>query len=159
MANQDPVAFTRDAADRIAAAVRKVEIGDRSGGAISFDRVWDEQWVPRRKVFRVATFTGAWSIDGTKTVTFRNQTTTPNTVSATNLFLPLPDGGTSARDCAIAKDGTAWYLFQAKWDAAELLSSATLSESALEFTRISGASLGTAATVQIAITTCSTAAS
>jgi hypothetical protein len=62
------------------------------------------------KVFRVCTFTGAWSINATKTVTFRNQTATPNTVAAVNLFFPITNTAASSRDCAIAKDGTAWFL-------------------------------------------------
>jgi hypothetical protein len=69
-----------------------------------------------KAAFRVATFTGSWSINGEKTVTFRNQTTTPNTVSATNLFASIT-GSTSSvsiRNCAIAKDGTAWYLIAAQ---------------------------------------------
>jgi hypothetical protein len=60
------------------------------------------------KVFRICTFTGAWAINASKTVTFKYQTTTPNTVSAVNLFFPVTLTGT--RDCAIAKDGTAWFL-------------------------------------------------
>ena len=63
-----------------------------------------------QKVFRVCTFTGAWSINGTKTVTFRGVTAT---VSAVNLFAAIsaPSG---AANCAIAKDGTAWYLIAAQ---------------------------------------------
>jgi hypothetical protein len=62
------------------------------------------------KTFRICTFTGAWSLNGTKTVTFRGVTTTPNTVSAMNLFFPVTNTATGDRSCAIAKDGTAWHL-------------------------------------------------
>ena len=62
------------------------------------------------KVFRVCTFTGAWSINSAKTVTFRNVTSTPNTVSVTNLVCGLSPTGSC--DATIAKDGTAWYLVQ-----------------------------------------------
>jgi len=62
------------------------------------------------KVFRICTFTGAWAINATKTVTFRGVTTTPNTVSAVNLFCGLSP--TAACDVSIAKEGTAWYLVQ-----------------------------------------------
>jgi hypothetical protein len=65
------------------------------------------------KVFRVCTFTGAWSINGSKTITLRNQTTTPNTVSAVNLFAAIAAPSGTA-NCAIAKDGTAWYLIAAQ---------------------------------------------
>lgn len=108
-AGVDRVSFTRPAAERIGKAVRQVEAGDRDLGPIG--------WGPRGggasgKVFRVGTFTGAWSVDTAKVVTFRNVTTTPNTVHATNLLISLPAGTqtSSSRVCNIAKDGTAWYL-------------------------------------------------
>ena len=65
------------------------------------------------KTFRICTFTGSWSINGTKTVTFRGVTSTPNTVSAVNLFAAIA-APASAANCAIAKDGTAWYLIAAQ---------------------------------------------
>jgi hypothetical protein len=100
------VDFTRGAAERIANVVRLVEQGDRDGAPLTFRRTESQG-----KVFRVCTFTGAWSINASKTVTFKNQTTTPNTVSAVNLFaaVPAPSG---SGDCAIAKDG-GWYLIAA----------------------------------------------
>jgi hypothetical protein len=104
----DRITFTRDSADRIAAAVRRVEIGDRTQGGPT----WDLPPTPASKrVFRICTFTGSWSINASKTVTFRNQTTTPNTVSAINLVCGL-NPGTVTCDVSIAKDGTAWYLVQ-----------------------------------------------
>lgn len=66
------------------------------------------------KVFRVCTFTGSWAINTDNVVTFRGVTTTPNTVSATNLFYDLPSNGSSTSTCAVAKDGTAWYLISAE---------------------------------------------
>lgn len=65
------------------------------------------------KVFRICTFTGAWSISASKTVTFKYQTNSPNTASAVNLFFDIPDDG--IKNCAIAKDGTAWHLIQWQW--------------------------------------------
>lgn len=102
----DPVLFDRASAERIANAVRKVEIGDRAEAALQFRRELPQT---QRKTFRIATFTGAWSINATKTVTFKYQTNTPNTAVATNLFFPFP-APSGATDCAIAKDGTAWFL-------------------------------------------------
>lgn len=67
---------------------------------------------PATKVFRICTFTGSWSIDTDKTVTFRGVTSTPNTVTARNIFANLAQTGTL--NCAIAKDGTAWYLIAAQ---------------------------------------------
>ncbi len=153
-ARTERVTFTRPAAERIAKVVRAVEGGDRDTPGIYFGSA---PGAAGAKTFRVCTFTGAWSINASKTVTFKNQTTTPNTVSATNLFLGLPENGT--RNCGIAKDGTGWYLIQWQMDAATALSGATLGTASLEFSRINVASLGTATTVSIAVTTCSTAAS
>jgi hypothetical protein len=63
------------------------------------------------KVFRICTFTGSWAINATKTVTFKYQTTTPNTVSALNLYCGL-NPGTTTTDISIAKEGTSWFLVQ-----------------------------------------------
>ena len=73
----------------------------------------ETEMLPRGgKVFRICTFTGSWNIDAAKTVTFKYQTATPNTVSATNLFANITATGT--RNCAIAKEGTAWFLIAAQ---------------------------------------------
>jgi hypothetical protein len=104
------VTFTKGAAERIGKVVRDVEAGNRDLGPLTFG--------PRvggagGKVFRVCTFTGAWSINASKTVTFRGVTSTPNTVSAVNLFAAIAAPSGTA-NCAIAKDGTAWYLIAAQ---------------------------------------------
>ncbi len=71
------------------------------------------------KVFRICTFTGSWAIGETKPVEFRYQTTTPNTVNATNLFFPWATTSTGAStECAIAKDGTAWFLIDVPFETA-----------------------------------------
>jgi hypothetical protein len=122
-------------------------------------KIVHQEMMPRSgdKVFRICTYTGAWAIDGLKTVTFKYKTTTPNTVSAINLFINLPSNG--QRNCAIAKEGTAWHLIQWQQDAATALSSVSLGTASLEFTRVNVISLGTASTVAVSVTTCSTAAS
>jgi hypothetical protein len=109
-ARVERVTFTKGAAERIGKVVREVEAGNRDLGPLTFG--------PRvggagGKVFRVCTFTGSWSINASKTVTFRGVTSTPNTVAAINLFAAIsaPSG---AANCAIAKDGTAWYLIAAQ---------------------------------------------
>lgn len=106
-AGTERVTFTRPAAERIAKVVREVEGGDRDCGPMTFGA---RSSAISSKLFRVCTFTGAWSKNTDKTVTFKYQTSTPNTVSATNLFFPITSTATSSTDCAIAKDGTAWYL-------------------------------------------------
>lgn len=108
------VSFTRGAADRIAKVVRIVERGDTGAEGLTFGRPPESPI----KVFRVCTFTGSWSKNTSKTITFRNNTTTPNTVVATNLFAEI-SGVTvtsTSKNCAIAKDGTAWYLIAAECD-------------------------------------------
>ena len=113
-ARTERVTFTKPAAERIAKVVRAVEGGDRDAGPLTFG---NRGVGGNPKAFRVCTFTGAWSISDTKTVTFKNQTATPNTVSAVNLFFPFP-APASATDCAIAKDGTAWFLIDVPFETA-----------------------------------------
>lgn len=100
------VTFTKTAAERIGKVVREVEAGNRDQGPLTFG----SRGVASGKVFRICTFTGSWAINGTKTVTFKNQTTTPNTVSVVNLVCGLNPSGSC--DVSVAKDGTAWYLVQ-----------------------------------------------
>lgn len=150
-ASTERVSFTRPAAERIGKAVRLVEAGDRDCGPI--------EWGPRgggasAKVFRVATFTGAWAINAAKTVTFRNVTTTPNTVSAINLFCDLPSNGQLA--CAVAKAGTAWYLVQSQFTSVDVITGATLGTAGLTFTRalVLVPATATATSISIGTTAC-----
>jgi hypothetical protein len=126
-ARTERVTFTKPAAERIAKVVRAVEGGDRDTGPLTFG---NRGVAGNPKLFRVGTFTGAWSINATNTVTFRNQTATPNTVAAVNLFFPFP-APASATDCAIAKDGTAWYLIDVPLESASttVMTDVTLSAS------------------------------
>ncbi len=147
--SRDAVQFTRESAERIANVVRAAELTPTRGRALSFEAI---QQSASRKTFRMATYTGAWPINGTKTVTLRGSTAT---LSAVNLFLNLPDNG--QRNCAVAKDGTAWNLIQWQWNEADVMTGASLGTAHLEFTRVKSVSLATATTVRISITTCSTA--
>lgn len=104
---RDAVQFTRESAERIANVVRAAELTPRVGSPLTFDAI---QQSAGRKVFRMATFTGAWSINTAKTVTLRGSTAT---LSATNLFAAISTAADS-RNCAIARDGTAWYLIAAQ---------------------------------------------
>lgn len=112
-AKSERVSFTRPAAERIAKVVRAVEAGDRDAGPLSFGF---RDSAATGKAFRICTFTGSWTINVTKAVTFKYQTSTPNTAVATNLFASIT--GTTAtsttKNCAIAKDGTAWFLIAAE---------------------------------------------
>jgi len=111
----EPTQFTRESAERIANVVRAAELASPAARPLSFDRVDTPQ---KQRLFRVCTFTGSWSINDTKTVTFKNQTATPNTVSAVNLFFPFSAATNATTDCAIAKEGTAWYLIDVPFETA-----------------------------------------
>jgi len=103
------------------------------------------------KVFRVCTFTGAWSINTAKVVTFRGVTTTPNTVNVTNLILDLPDQG--SLPCNVAKDGITWYLLSVKHTSTEVITGVTLGTAGLVFTKIRIQVPSTAAVSQVTIGT------
>lgn len=100
------ITFTPGAAARIAAAVVAVENQRPAASPLSFERVD----TPKR-VFRMGTFTGSWSLGGQKVVTLLNST---RTVTASNLFAQVGDNTNTARACAIAKDGATWYLIAAR---------------------------------------------
>lgn len=103
---RDPTQFTLESAERIANVVRAAELSTPEARPLSFAR---EDFFRNRKVFRVCTFTGAWPTGVEKVVTFKYQTQTPSTASVMNLFFPITKTAASG-DCAIAKDGTAWFL-------------------------------------------------
>lgn len=154
-ADRDAVQFTRESATRIANVVRTVEIGVPKLKPLVFDRPVERGG--GGKVFRVCTFTGAWAISNVKVVTFKNQTTTPNTVSASNLFWPIPDG--PQRDCSIAKEGTAWYLLVPQLYAADAATAATITTASLQFKTLPVVALATSSTAMfsVSVVTCSTA--
>lgn len=79
------VDFTRGAAERIAAVVRRVEQGDRDGSPLTFRRV-DEQIAGTP--LKLATFTANWQTNEYQVVTFYNVTSTPNTANVINLTTP-----------------------------------------------------------------------
>lgn len=101
--------------ERIQQTIRVVESMAQPASIVRLPTSVETLPQPAAKTFRICTFTGSWSINASKTVTFRGVTATPNTVAAINLFaaIPAPSG---AANCAIAKDGTAWYLIAASCD-------------------------------------------
>ena len=144
MSNQlDATQFTLESAERIARVVRAAELGSPQARALTFDRV---DVFKNAKAFRVATFTGAWAIDSAKTVTFRNVTSTPNTVSAVNLFFPIGTGQTSTLTCAVAKDGTAWYLIDVPMQTATAVFIGTTSTGVIVTSTATGISVSSSAT-------------
>lgn len=152
---RDPTQFTRESAERIARVVRAAELGAFSARPVAFERIDPPA---KSKIFRVAYYTGDWSIGGLKIVTFKNVTNTPNTATVMNLFLPIQAAtGATARDCAIAKEGTNWYLLQSQAESAAVIVDASLNTSTLVFTRRAGISYGSASSATISVSTCSTA--
>lgn len=106
------VDFTRAAAERIANVVRIVETGDRDGAPLRFGKAISGG-AGGGTVFRICTFTASWSKNATKVVTLKYNTNTPNTFVAMNLFAEIASS-TATRNCAIAKEGTAWFLIAAE---------------------------------------------
>lgn len=105
------VQFTRESAERISRVVRESENAPLPGSPLTFGPPLID--AGQRKIFRVCTFTAAWSKNTTKVVTLKYQTSTPNTFVAMNLFADIASS-TATRNCAIAKEGTAWFLIAAE---------------------------------------------
>jgi hypothetical protein len=99
----EPTQFDLASAARVARVVRTVEDTGPRAKPLTFESFQQGQ----RKTFRIGSFSGAWSKDATKTVTLRDTTAT---VAVVNLFAAVPASGS----CAIARDGTAWYLVAAE---------------------------------------------
>jgi len=106
--SQQLVSFSLYDAQRISDVVSQIEKSRRGRNA---------SWLPRHSVsgasFRVCTFTGAWQKSAIKTVTLKFDDTTTSTVEATNLFASIASA-TGSRNCAIAREGTAWFLIAAE---------------------------------------------
>lgn len=89
MADSDPIAFTRGAAQRIANAVREVEVGSRRPGGIE----WDTQQPAAAFRLKLATFTGNWDVGSFATVTLHGST---QTASVYNWCNPALGGNTES---------------------------------------------------------------
>ncbi len=111
-AKTERVAFTRPAAERIGRVVRIVEAGDRGAEGLTFTpKITGGGGIK----FRICTFTATstWTKSSNMVLVFKHQTTTPNTVTATNLFADV-SSASGGVNCAIAKEGTAWFLIAAE---------------------------------------------
>jgi hypothetical protein len=144
------VSFSRPAAQRIARAVRVIEAGDRNQPGLTFDHPMPGGG---QALIRTATFTGSWSIGGTKNVTYKYQTGTANAV---NDLMNLPSAGT--RNCVIGREGTAWHLINWQWDIAHAATAATLTTTSLRFDTLPVGALATSSTMtfSVSVATCST---
>jgi len=147
------VQFTGEAAKRIANVVRTVEAGPRGVQPVDWG-------MPRLDTvgssIRMATYTGGWPIDSDKEVTFL--VNTQQTALARNILIELPEPE-GDRNCAVAKDGTAWFLINWQQDVVTAFTAAELSSAALTFHGVPVAALSTAATEAgtITVATCATA--
>lgn len=103
---------------KIRRTIRRVDMLPGGESGPTFDPVYQTLIPPRgggsgSGGIKICTFTGSWVKSTSKTVTFKYQTATPNTVSATNLFADISvDCG--IRNCAVARDGTAWFVISAE---------------------------------------------
>jgi len=108
----DAVQFTYESAERIANVVRAAETTPPSASPLTFDKRFADR--PPKQV-RVATFSGAWAIDSTKTVAFKYAPTA--TVNAVNLSWPITLPGYTAETCIVGREGTNWWLVVPKLEA------------------------------------------
>jgi hypothetical protein len=156
-ARTERVTFTKPAAERIAKVVRAVEGGDRDAGPLTFG---NRGVVSNPKAFRICTFTGSWSINATKVVTFKYQTATPNTVTVQNVLFPIPQlssNPSSPTVCAIGKDGQNWYLLNVAHEQHDALTGVSLTPDDLQFSRRLVLSISTtASTAGISVSSCET---
>lgn len=88
MADGEPIAFTRGAAERIANAVRTVELGSRDPGGVEYDAQTDQRFR-----LRLGVFTGNWETASWTTVTLHQST---QTVSVYNWCNPALGADTSS---------------------------------------------------------------
>jgi hypothetical protein len=95
--------------DALIRLVQKVENTPEGGQFFSVTGRFED--VARPTTFRICTFTGAWSKNQDKTITFKHGG--GGTVVATNLFANLSAPASTAH-CAIHAEGTAWYLISAE---------------------------------------------
>lgn len=101
------VRFTRESGARIAKAVRTVE--GMTGPAVSPQGVHPE---PTLVTFRMATFTGSWSKNSSRTVTITGSVTA--TCTAYNFFATLGSATGGPFKAAILKGGTNWVVIAAE---------------------------------------------
>lgn len=122
---RDPTQFTRESAERIGRVVRAAELATPTTRPLNFERVD----FSRSKVFRVATYTGVWDIGVLKIVTFVNPTASPATAVVNNLFFPVTNTAVGNRNCAVAKDGSDWYLVDVRMQTATVVTDVLLAAS------------------------------
>jgi len=108
----DLTQFDIGSAVRVSRVVRQVEGDYRRTKPLEFSAAFADARRGEFPVFRICTFSGAWAKGDEKTVSIKYAAVTA-TATAINLFasVPAPQG---VGDCAIARDGTAWFLIAAE---------------------------------------------
>ena len=89
-----------------------LRVGNQPEGSVQRIQTRFESMPGNSTVFRICTYEGAWAKNAGKGVTFKFQSATPNTVLAFNVFVGIT--ATTGGNCAIARDGTSWFLIQAE---------------------------------------------
>jgi hypothetical protein len=108
------VSFTRQGADRIARVVRTVEAGDKKGNALTFGNRFRPKVEAAGDIFRVAAFTGSWSVDSTKTIEFIDPIYSGATATAINYFCGIAGG-----EVGVARNASnVWHLIS--WEMQEV---------------------------------------
>jgi len=108
------VSFTRQGADRIARVVRTVEQGDKKGNALTFGKRYYTPPSSAGDIFRVAAFTGSWSVDSTKTIEFIDPIYSGATATAINYFCGIAGG-----EVGVARNASnVWHLIS--WEMQEV---------------------------------------
>ena len=108
------VSFTRQGADRIARVVRTVEQGDKKSNALTFGKRYYTPPSSAGDIFRVAAFTGSWSVDSTKTIEFIDPIYSGATATAINYFCGIAGG-----EVGVARNASnVWHLIS--WEMQEV---------------------------------------
>jgi hypothetical protein len=130
--------------DRIISVVKRVDSTPYQNGTSRIPTRFEEMPAASSgKQIRACTFTGSWTINETKTLTFQGVTSTPNTVVATNQLFTIGDacdeqvayiGKVSSLEPAGATAD--WHLLNVQHHETAVFVSVTMTTAAIEFTRI-----------------------
>ena len=111
------VVFDEDSAARIAAAVKWVEQYSLDETPEQEEPLPPDADTPEAAppdasdfIFLSGTFDGAWSKGAYKNVS----TSSLGTLNALNIFADVNDAGESDVSCAVAREGSVWYLIAAE---------------------------------------------
>jgi hypothetical protein len=101
---RDAVQFTRESADRIAGAVRTLELTPAGGAPLNFEKPAEQV----KKQIRFGVIQGTWPLGEEKTVYVPDGTSYREVVSFNAIASVRSSDFVEERKVAIARDGTAW---------------------------------------------------